>query len=81
MKFTRALLVLSVLFVTKLLYAPPGLPPSGSSPTGPTTPPSGNPCWDPAACVPIDTGVVFLLLAGAVLGISFAMRLRSSKAQ
>lgn len=39
-------------------------PPPGGGGSGGEDPP----CWDPAACVPIDGGIGFLLFAGAALG-------------
>lgn len=50
---------------------PPTTTPAGA-PTGtpPTTPPSttaGSPCWD-EYCIPIDGGIVFLLMGAGALG-------------
>jgi hypothetical protein len=46
-----------------LFAQPPGGPPPGGGGTTGTTPP----CWEPE-CVPIDSGLIFLLIAGLVLG-------------
>jgi len=43
---------------------PPGGPPPGGGGTTGTTPP----CWEPE-CVPIDSGLAFLLIAGLVLAV------------
>ena len=46
-----------------LFAQPPGGPPPGGGGTTGTNPP----CWEPE-CVPIDSGIVFLLIAGVALG-------------
>ncbi|HXC07266.1 MAG TPA: hypothetical protein VNZ86_21040 [Bacteroidia bacterium] len=50
------LLIFTGLFIQSGLFAAPGPPPMG-----------GPPCWPPP-CVPIDGGVIFLLIAGALFG-------------
>ncbi|MDF1673509.1 MAG: hypothetical protein P1U41_08385 [Vicingaceae bacterium] len=58
------LLLLAILFISSIdLFAagPPG-PPGG----GGGGPPGG--CWPPSACIPLDGGIGFLLLAGAAYG-------------
>ncbi len=47
-----------------LFAQPPGGPPPGGGGTTGTTPP----CWEPE-CVPIDSGLAFLLIAGLVLAV------------
>ncbi|MDA7803434.1 hypothetical protein N8987_02505 [Crocinitomix sp.] len=49
-----------------MLFAQPpaGPPPGGSGAAGGTPP-----CWDPD-CVPIDSGIAFLLVAGLALGVT-----------
>jgi hypothetical protein len=37
-------------------------------PPGPPTGGGGPPCWPPSTCIPIDGGLSFLLVAGAVYG-------------
>ncbi|MFI5149126.1 MAG: PID-CTERM protein-sorting domain-containing protein [Bacteroidia bacterium] len=49
-------LLLSGLLIQTGLLAAPGPPPMG-----------GPPCWPPP-CLPIDGGVLFLLVAGMLLG-------------
>ena len=51
-----SILILSGILVQAGLLAAPGPPPMG-----------GPPCWPPP-CIPIDGGVIFLLIAGALLG-------------
>lgn len=64
-KYIKPLVLLLFLLVTfnidLLAGGPPG-PPGG----GGGGPPGG--CWPPSACIPIDGGLSFLLLAGAVYG-------------
>jgi hypothetical protein len=48
---------------------PPMGPPPGGPPTG-----DEPPCWNPAACVPIDSGIVFLIIGGAILGMIMIRR-------
>ena len=57
------LLLLAVFFISNLeLFAsgPPGPPGGGGGPPGG--------CWPPSACIPIDGGISFLLLAGFAYG-------------
>ena len=55
--------LLALLACNVMLFAqPPGGPPPGGGGTTGTTPP----CWEPE-CVPIDSGLIFLLIAGLVL--------------
>ncbi len=57
-------LLLAFIACNMALFAqPPGGPPPGGGGTTGTTPP----CWEPE-CVPIDSGLIFLLIAGLVLG-------------
>ena len=56
------LLFLLVAFSIDLLAGGPPGPPGG----GGGGPPGG--CWPPSSCIPIDGGISFLLLAGAVYG-------------
>lgn len=65
-KLLRIFIVLGFVIGGQIaLYAQPsvGPPPGGGGSTGSTAP-----CWQPNACVPIDGGVGFLLVAGAALG-------------
>jgi hypothetical protein len=52
----NSLLLLSGLLLQTGLFAAPGPPPMG-----------GPPCWPPP-CLPIDGGVLFLMIAGILLG-------------
>lgn len=72
----NSLVLLFALTATKFLYAPPA-PPQTGSPGGPGgvgapsgTVAQGQPCFGPA-CVPIDSGIIFLIIAGVLLGIRF----------
>ncbi|MFT5820847.1 MAG: hypothetical protein ACI8ZM_002095 [Crocinitomix sp.] len=49
---------------TALFAQPPGGPPPGGGGTTGSTPP----CWEPE-CVPIDSGLAFLLIAGVLLAV------------
>lgn len=68
LQFNSYKLLLTLLLVLSniMLYAQPpaGPPPTGSGATGGTPP-----CWNPE-CVPIDSGIAFLLIAGLALGIT-----------
>lgn len=58
-------LLLAFIACNMVLFAqPPGGPPPGGGGTTGTTPP----CWEPE-CVPIDSGLAFLLIAGLVLAV------------
>ena len=59
-RFIFTILFLIAMSVVNNVFAagPPG-PPTGGG--------GGPPCWPPP-CVPIDGGITFLLLAGAVYG-------------
>ena len=70
-KLTLILFAMSVNFVA-FCQPPGGPPPGGQVPGG-----SGPPCWDPQ-CVPIDGGLGFLIVAGAVLG---AKKIRDHRKQ
>lgn len=63
-KYIKPLVLLLFLLVTfsidLLAGGPPGPPGGGGGPPGG--------CWPPSACIPIDGGLSFLLLAGAVYG-------------
>lgn len=66
MSTLRKLLVLAVILVAmalsnELLAQPPG-PPGGGG---------GPPCWPPP-CVPIDGGLIYLAIGGAIYGIKKA---------
>ena len=65
MKFWKSLLALTVLVVL-LQTSGHAQAPAGSGPPGP---PAGGapPCWPPP-CVPIDGGLVAVLIAGAAIG-------------
>lgn len=54
------LLFIIVTFNIDLFAAGPPGPPGGGGPPGG--------CWPPSTCIPIDGGLSFLLLAGAVYG-------------
>ncbi|UKN03301.1 hypothetical protein K6119_07210 [Paracrocinitomix mangrovi] len=70
------LVVATILFSAVLGFAqPPTVGPPGTPPTNPPAGAAGQPCWD-AACIPIDGGMVFLLLAGALLGARLIYTLR-----
>lgn len=61
----RVVLTLSFLIGGLSLFAqPPGGPPPGGGGAAGGTPP----CWEPE-CVPIDSGLVFLIIAGIALAI------------
>ena len=51
--------------VTTMAQPSVGPPPGGGGSTG-----DDPPCWDPQ-CIPIDSGIVFLLLAGTLLAVRF----------
>lgn len=55
--------VLALLWTLNLHSQPPGGPPPGGGGTTGTTPP----CWEPE-CIPIDGGLMFLIIGGALLG-------------
>lgn len=58
-------LAFAFIAINMALFAqPPGGPPPGGGGTTGTTPP----CWEPE-CVPIDSGLAFLLIAGLVLAV------------
>ncbi|MCH2226001.1 MAG: hypothetical protein MK066_14630 [Crocinitomicaceae bacterium] len=69
----RTLFIAFVLLTKATVYAQPtvGPPPSGGGSTG-TTPH----CWDPE-CVPVDSGLIFLLAAGMLLGVKIMFAHRS----
>jgi len=47
--------------------------------SAPPPPPAGSPaCWPPP-CIPIDNGVIFLILAGVILGLKKIYDLRKKK--
>ncbi len=57
------LLLLAIFFISNIeLFAagPPGPPGGGGGPPGG--------CWPPSACIPLDGGIGFLLLAGVAYG-------------
>ena len=55
--------VLALLWILNLHSQPPGGPPPGGGGTTGTTPP----CWEPE-CIPIDGGLMVLIIGGALLG-------------
>ena len=55
--------VLALLWILNLHSQPPGGPPPGGGGTTGTTPP----CWEPE-CIPIDGGLMFFIIGGALLG-------------
>lgn len=60
----KTALALAFLACNMVMFAqPPGGPPPGGGGTTGTTPP----CWEPE-CIPIDGGLMFLLIAGVALG-------------
>lgn len=60
----RLLLTVFALLVNVHLFSqPPGGPPPGGGGTTGTTPP----CWEPE-CIPIDGGLIFLLIGGVLFG-------------
>lgn len=67
-------MLLFALTATKFLYAPPAPPQSGTAAAGAGGPAGtvaqGQPCFGPA-CVPIDSGIIFLIIAGVLLGLRF----------
>ena len=71
MRLKNLLWASAATLVSTFGIAQPSLPPAGGA-GGPAT---GPPCWTPAGCVPIDSGIVFLLLGGSVLAITFIYRL------
>jgi hypothetical protein len=47
--------------------------------SAPPPPPAGSPaCWPPP-CIPIDNGVIFLILAGVILGLKKIYDLRKKQ--
>lgn len=54
-----ALFLTLVFFSVDLFAAGPPAPPGGGG---------GPACWPPSTCIPIDGGLSFLLLAGALYG-------------
>ena len=72
-KILPCLLLLGVMFIFNVdLFAagPPG-PPSGGG-----GPPSG--CWPPSACIPLDGGMAFLVVAGIAYGAKKAYDIKKS---
>lgn len=59
--FITSTMFLAFVFASELFAAGPPGPPSGGPGGG------GPPCWPPP-CVPIDGGLSFLLVAGALYG-------------
>lgn len=60
MKTSKFLLTAILLLAGQVLISAPAPPPSGGT--------TGTPaCWPPP-CVPIDSGVIFLIAAGALYG-------------
>ena len=71
----RILLIVIALSASINLFSqPPGGPPPGGGGTTGTTPP----CWEPE-CIPIDGGLIFLLIGGLVFGISLIYQFSRSK--
>lgn len=63
--YSKIVLTTCFLLAGLSLFAqPPGGPPPGGSGAAGGTPP----CWEPE-CVPIDSGLVFLIVAGLALAI------------
>ena len=60
MKIFKSLLTVLFLFGLQFAYAAPAPPPSGGTTGGPG-------CWPPP-CVPIDGGIVFLMVAAGLYG-------------
>ncbi|UKN03654.1 hypothetical protein K6119_09025 [Paracrocinitomix mangrovi] len=48
--------------------APPPPPPAGSA---------GTPCWD-STCIPIDSGIVLLIIVALILGTRMILKLKSN---
>lgn len=73
----KTALALAFLTYNMIVFAqPPGGPPPGGGGTTGTTPP----CWEPE-CIPIDGGLIFLLIAGVALGVhQIYSRTRGAKA-
>ena len=73
----RAALALFFVAIKVMAFAQPsaGGPPDAGGSTG-TEPP----CWEPS-CVPIDGGLAFLLVAGAVFGAKMIYELRNNKSR
>lgn len=61
MKKYKFLFLLLVFFVCDAVLAAPAPPPAGGAAGGPV-------CWPPP-CVPVDNGLVLLMLAGALYGL------------
>ena len=62
-----------------LLIGPPVGPPGGPAGFPPGSPPTGGPpCWA-IECVPIDSGEIFLILAGIALGIWVIVKNRNKE--
>jgi hypothetical protein len=61
MKNLRFFFTAFVILGANVLLAAPPPPPSGGGATG------GPVCWPPP-CIPVDNGVIFLIIAGALYG-------------
>ncbi|PBQ31546.1 hypothetical protein CNR22_07120 [Sphingobacteriaceae bacterium] len=59
MKTLKSLFTVILFFGAQALFAAPAPPPSSST--------SGPLCWPPP-CVPIDNGIIFLIVAGVLFG-------------
>ncbi|MEX1000596.1 MAG: hypothetical protein WDZ35_00625 [Crocinitomicaceae bacterium] len=64
------------LFLAPALY---GQPPAGSPPTSPPAGVVGEPCWN-EECIPVDGGIIFLLVGSVLLGVRFIYAARRKKA-
>ena len=72
----NALLVFIAVCLCNFLYAQPSTVPTGLLPTGTTTTTTGGtPCFG-TQCIPIDTGIIFLLVTGTLLGLRFLYQLK-----
>jgi len=54
--------------------SPPGFP-AASPPAGAPGGPNGEPCWY-AECIPIDGGLIFLLIGGVLMGVILLKKMK-----
>lgn len=57
-----------------------GQPPAGTPPTAPPSATGGDPCWD-SQCIPIDGGIIFLIIAGLILSAKLFYKIHKEKTE
>jgi len=77
--FIRPILVLIAIFFLNNIDMFAGGPPGPPGPPGGGGSPGG--CWPPSACIPIDGGISFLLVAGTVYGAKVIKDISKKKAE